>query len=232
MKGYKYLFFDLDRTLWDYEKNSFETFVDIISEMQLNTLIDDPAFFKERYNFHNEKLWNQYKKGEISKKYLSSKRFEVLLSEFNIYDKDLAKQFESKYLSKVPAKNQLLPHAMETLEYLVNKKYELNIITNGFEEIQYKKMKNSNIKHFFKHIIISEKVGVKKPDPKIFDYALKKCEASISNSLMIGDDFESDIIGAANYGVDQVYFHPNPTKNQSFKPTYTISELKELKQIL
>jgi putative hydrolase of the HAD superfamily len=234
MKGYKYLFFDLDRTLWDYEINSLEAFKDIISELKLNSLINDPAYFKERYSYHNEVLWEQYKTGEISKEYLSCKRFEILLEEFNINDNNIVKQFESKYLLKVPTKNNLFPHTIETLKYLVNKDYQLSIITNGFEEIQYKKMENTNIKHFFKHIIISEKVGVKKPAPKIFDYALKKCKASKSNSLMIGDDLESDIVGAANFGIDQVFYNPEKTKTQKqfIKPTYTISEITELTKIL
>ncbi len=231
MKEYKCLFFDLDRTLWDYEANSLEAFEDIIIDLHIENFIKDPALLKQIYNKVNEEMWDQYKKGDITKEFLSEERFNYTLKEFGINDSNIAQQFAKKYLEIVPTKSHLISGTIESLTYLKGKKYKLNIITNGFKEMQHKKLEHSRISQFFDNLIISEDVGFKKPHPKIFEYALNKCNVSKVDSIMIGDDYDADILGAANFGVDQVFYSANNVKIEKHLPTYWINDIAELIKI-
>ena len=231
MKKYKHLFIDLDRTIWDFEKNAKETFQDIYNKYELKKKgIENIELFVEKYKVHNDLLWSYYRRGEIHKEVLSIKRFQLTLADFGIDDHLLAAQIGDDYVSISPQKTNLFPFAHESLYYLKNK-YTLHLITNGFEEVQQTKIDVSDLRKYFTEIITSEEAGAKKPEKKIFEYSLKKADAKRKESIMIGDDLKVDIIGAKEFGMDQVYINfeniPHPEK-----VTFEIDSLKKLQKIL
>jgi putative hydrolase of the HAD superfamily len=228
---YTHLFFDLDRTLWDFEKNSKEALTEMYNHFDLIKLgVPSADIFIEKYKVHNEHLWSLYRKGKIDKDSLRSYRFELCLNDFSISDDKLAADLGDMYVKTSPYKTNLFPFTHEVLKYLKTK-YHLHIITNGFEEVQHIKLKQSKLDVYFDKVITSEHIGVKKPDSKIFNYALFSTKSELSQSLMLGDDFAVDILGAKNIGMDQVFFNPF---NESFdgKPTFEISCLSELLRLL
>lgn len=230
-KKYKHIFFDLDMTLWDFETNAHEAYKDIYEKFLLHGRgIRSIEAFLRYYFVHNDNLWDQYRKGEITKEFLRSRRFELTLLDFGIDDPKLAEDIGLEYITISPKKTNLFPHAHEILKYLQDK-YPLHIITNGFEEVQFTKLKNSKLDGYFQHVITSEDAGSKKPDPGIFNYALDKAGARAEESLMIGDDPEVDVMGAQSAGMDGIYFNPKHlVSNGAIK--YVIHDLIELKQWL
>lgn len=229
--NYSHIFFDLDRTLWDFDRNSHETFTDIHLKYDLQGLgVRSFNEFMHTYQRINLELWDHYRKGEIKKEVLNVKRFSLTLATFGISDDSLSESIAHDYVSISPTKNHLYPGTVEILEYL-SKKYQLHIITNGFEEVQHRKLKNSNLDHFFTHVITSEDAGYKKPDEKIFRYALAVAGAEASESLMIGDDIEVDIIGAISAQIDQVLVDYEGIYEKS-AATYYIKSLSELREFL
>lgn len=228
---YKHLFFDLDRTLWDFETNATETFTEIHNKYTLAqkgiTTLDD---FMEVYEKINLKLWDDYRKGQIKKEVLNVKRFALTLDNFGIDDESLSKNIARDYIELSPTKRNLFPFTIPILEYLFTK-YQMHIITNGFEEVQHKKLSNSNLSKYFTHVITSEDAGYKKPDINIFKYAYKITGALPEESLMIGDDEEVDIEGARIAGMDQVLVDYKGEVLNSLA-TYHITSLAELYEIL
>lgn len=230
MKKYKHIYFDLDRTIWDFDKNSRVTLNDIFEKYHLNKIFKSFDLFYLTYEKHNEILWNDYREGKIKKSILSYKRFSLALEEFGVDNVKLAKQIAQDYITISPTKKQLFPFANETLEYL-HQKYKLYIITNGFNEVQFTKLKNSDLEKYFSRVFTSEDAGAQKPNPLIFQYALEKAKANKDESIMIGDDLQVDVLGAKNVGLDQVYFNPENIKH-SENITHEINSLKELQEIL
>jgi putative hydrolase of the HAD superfamily len=231
VNNYKHIFFDLDSTLWDFESNSRETLLELALKYNLaDKGIDSIEEFISEYLVINERMWEGYRKGLIDKITLRYERFYLALSKYNITDRNLAENIGNDYLSLSPLKTNLFPHAKEVLQYLVNK-YTLHIITNGFEEVQHIKINNCGIKHYFDQMITSERSGFQKPDIRIFEYSLNAVNAISSNSLMIGDSLDADIIGARNAGLHQVYFNPSGLKHQE-DITFEIKSLKELMALL
>ncbi len=228
--NYKHIFFDLDRTLWDFEANAKETFKDLYKKYDLKSLIGSFDQFYALYRNHNDVLWRLYREKQITKEKLSWYRFHMVLSDFNVNDEDLARAMGADYLEISKTKTLLFPHTHEILAYL-KKKYPLHIITNGFEEVQFSKLKNCNLEQYFTSIITSEKAGVQKPKPEIFNYALDVANASKEESIMIGDDMEVDVKGADQAGIDQVHFN-FIEKEYDHKATYEINSLIQLKDIL
>lgn len=230
-KKYKHLFFDLDMTLWDFETNAHEAYRDIYTKFKLKSLgIASIDSFLECYFVHNDKLWDLYRKGQIEKEVLRSLRFELTLRDFGIDDPGLAEAIGMEYITISPQKTNLFPHVHEVLQYLQGR-YPLYIITNGFEEVQYTKLKNSRLDGYFRHVVTSEDAGCKKPDPGIFNYALEKAGAKAEDCLMIGDDPEVDILGAQSAGMDGIYFNPKKISSNGYV-NYVIHDLIELKQWL
>jgi putative hydrolase of the HAD superfamily len=230
-KKYRHLFFDLDRTLWDFDKSAAETFAELYGKYGLKARgINSVSDLYTVYTRHNNKLWDEYRHGRIEKKVLSSLRYFLTFKDFGIEDEKLAEVFGKDYLEISPRKVNLFPHATAVLDYL-KPKYNLHLITNGFSEVQETKLRVSGLGKFFKIVITSEEAGVKKPNPEIFRFALRKAAAEAADSLMIGDDFEVDIVGAKNVGMDQVLFDPE-NKTQQNGSTFTIRDLMELKGIL
>jgi putative hydrolase of the HAD superfamily len=231
MKKYKHIFFDLDRTLWDFEKNAREAYTEIYQKFKLRELgIPSIEDFVKSYLHHNEILWALYRDGKIEKVYLKARRFELTLQDFGIDNPQLAEKIGEAYVTISPRKTNLFPHAHEVLVYL-KEKYPLHIITNGFEEVQDSKLKNSKLGHYFQHVITSEAAGCKKPTSCIFDFALETVGTSAEESIMIGDDFEVDIIGATENGMDAVFFNPEKVSHNG-GATFVIEDLIELKKIL
>ena len=227
---YKHLYFDLDRTIWDFDKNAQETFHDIYDKYNLEKIFTNFDNFYTTYVAHNEKLWKDYREGKIKKAILSYKRFALTLEDFGVNDEELAKKIAQDYITISPTKKQLFTFSHETLDYL-HKKYKLYIITNGFNEVQFTKLKNSELDKYFTKIFTSEDAGAQKPNSKIFENAIKSANARKKESIMIGDDLEADILGAKKYGLDQIYFNPN-SKDHQEEITHEITSLKELQEIL
>jgi putative hydrolase of the HAD superfamily len=228
---YHHLFFDLDRTLWDFEKSARQAFEEMFEIHNLSDLgIENWEEFHKRYEVHNHQLWDLYREGKIEKEILMWKRFSDTLEEYGIDNFELANKLGNTYVRISPRKVNLYPHALEILEYLYPK-YQMHIITNGFQEVQNIKLETSGMDQYFNALITSEKAGVKKPNPDIFKYAMKKTGASPGNSLMIGDDYEVDILGADNIGMDQVFFDPEQQSSVNGS-TYKITSLAELKEFL
>ena len=230
-KTYKHLFIDLDRTLWDFEKSAQQTFETIYAKHHLKDLgVPSLEEFKVFYTKHNDRLWSYYRKGQIKKEVLSVQRFELSLKDFSIKDAELAKKMAHDYVTLSPTMVSLFPYTHEILRYLKSK-YVLHIITNGFEEVQQKKLDSANLRQYFTEIITSEKAGAKKPEPEIFEYAFKLTGATKDDSLMIGDDFMVDILGAKSQGIDQIFVNYNRAKH-SERASYEIFELKTIESIL
>jgi len=227
---YTSVFFDLDRTLWDFEANALDTFHEMYDKHYLNTIFPDFNTFNETYRKHNKALWEAYRNGKIKKEILKYKRFQLTLEEFGVYDEAMAKKLGEDYVSLSATKTKLFPDTHATLTYL-QEKYDLFIITNGFHEVQLKKIHNCNLDKYFKKIITSEKVGAQKPHAEIFHFALEQAGTIADQSLMIGDDMEGDIKGAKSVGMDQVFFNPN-YKTHNEKVSYEIHALRELQEIL
>jgi putative hydrolase of the HAD superfamily len=230
-KIYRDLFFDLDHTLWDFETNSLETLNEIYEKHSLkSTGIPTVNDFIEVYHRHNYRLWADYRRGKIVKAALRVQRFELCLKEFGIHNQPLSVAIANDYVRISPTKTNLFPHTLEVLEYLAAK-YRMHIITNGFEEVQFTKLKLSGLMAYFTEVITSEDAGSTKPNPAIFDYALKRSGAKAETSIMIGDDADTDIKGARLAGMDQVLFDVADNQQDSLA-TYRITSLDQLTSIL
>lgn len=231
-KVYKHLFFDLDHTLWDFEANSEQVLMILFEEFDLkNILKTDASTFFQEFSAINELLWAKYRKGFIKREFLRWKRFAKTFQHFGYLNDELAKEMSENYLVHLPKQNKLLPYAKEILDYCKAKNYEMHIITNGFEITQYEKMANANITDYFKEVITSEQCNSLKPSSIIFEFAHQATGATPKNSLMIGDSWEADILGAKDYGMDQVFYNPNKLSFTD-KATYEINCLSELKAIV
>lgn len=228
----KYLFFDLDHTLWDFEKNSVETLRELHHDTKLAEKgIADFDDFNVVYHEINDRLWNSFRKGELSRADLRWKRMWQTLLHYRVHDVPLAKQMSERYLDILPTKNNVFPYCMDVLEYCREQQYEMHLITNGFELTQIQKLKNAGLEKFFDQMITSEKAMSMKPHPAIFEYAFAQTGASSHNSIMIGDALDVDILGAMQVGMPQIYFNPGKIAHNA-NPTYEISCLSELKNIL
>jgi putative hydrolase of the HAD superfamily len=231
MSKYKHIFFDLDRTLWDFESNSIITLREIHSNRIIGGGYDiDFDEFVQYYKKYNEHLWDLYKLGKVKKEYLRNERFRGTLKHFGIESEEIAEQVSQDYIYLSPRKTQLFPNSIEVLEILASK-YELHIITNGFSEVQFIKLEKSGLTPYFTKVITSEMVGVQKPNPKVFEFSLEQAGAKVEESIMIGDDQDSDIKGAQSIGMDTV-FVDYYKEELVCKPTHHVNDLKALLNIL
>ena len=228
---YKNLFFDLDDTLWAFSVNARDTFEEMYLKYGYHHYFRSFEHYYTLYQRRNLELWEEYGDGRITKEELNRQRFLYPLENVGVRDAALAKAFSDDFFSVIPTKSKLMPHAGEVLEYL-SSKYNLYILSNGFQELQCHKMRSAGIDHFFKKIVLSDDIGVLKPWPEIFHFALSATQSDLRESLMIGDSWENDVIGAKGVGMHQVFYNPNGKTKLPFQPTYQISDLKELMQIL
>jgi putative hydrolase of the HAD superfamily len=224
----EHVFFDLDHTLWDFEKNSDLTFQKIFSKHNINLEVDD---FLKVYKPLNRQFWKLYREEKITKQQLRYQRLKTAFDDINyVISDDLINILANEYIECLPHFNHLFKGTFELLEYLKNN-YALHIITNGFEEVQIKKMESSKISHYFDVVITSESVGVKKPNAKVFHHALALANAKKENAIMIGDSIEADILGAINVGMEAIHcnFENEIINNINFR---SVSSLLEIKQYL
>ena len=230
-KTYQHLFFDLDRTLWDFDAAAEVAFERIYEKYHLKELgIPSAHDFHEVYHPLNEKLWELYRADQITKDELNRTRFLKPLEHYGIHDVELADHLSEDYVYWSPRIVRLVPGTMELLKYL-KPKYHLHLITNGFQEVQHTKLSGSGMEPYFETLTVSEEVGVKKPNPEIFLYALKKAGATLEESLMIGDEMAVDIDGARAAGMDQLFFNPSKEESEGAR-TFEVYNLLEIKEIL
>jgi putative hydrolase of the HAD superfamily len=231
MKEYRHIFFDLDHTIWDFDKNAEETLYELFDIYKLSEIgLPAAEVFIETYTRNNHQLWAEYHTGKITKEALRKTRFKKTFLDLGLHPDLIPLSFEEDYVQLCPTKTNLFPHAHETLQYLQSK-YTLHLISNGFKESSELKIGNTNIGGYFQHIIISEIVGVNKPDKAIFEHALNLASAEKNESLMIGDSLEADVYGALNFGIDAIYFNPFNAPKPDDVPLQ-ITHLKELILIL
>ncbi len=229
---YQHIFFDLDRTLWDFEANSEQTLLDMHAQYPLLSMqFANGEDFVGTFKRINNLMWSEYHRGNISKENLRHQRFYQTLKTKNIDNYDLADKLDQQYIAESPKKTVLMPQAMETLEYLKGKGYHMHIITNGFNEVQFVKLRCSKIDTFFDSVTTSEMACCQKPHARIFEYAVQPLKTQNRRCIMVGDDWDIDIKGAKDFGWDQVFFNPQG-KKISFKPTKEIKSLGELKAFL
>jgi len=228
MSKFQHIFFDLDSTLWDFEANSQDELLAIFKDFRLvNYGISLPLEFVKIYKHFNEICWEAYIKGDLTQAELRYKRFNDTLNYFGVYEIEMAKKMGERYVERSPYRTRLIEYTTETLEYLFSKGYQLHIITNGFEDVQHIKLAESKLKRFFKTMTTSEMAHSKKPEIKIFEFALNQTGAKRENSVYIGDDLLVDIEGANNAGIASIYYNPNKKLHQ----TCTFLEISSLKEL-
>jgi YjjG family noncanonical pyrimidine nucleotidase len=231
-KKYSCIFFDLDHTLWDYETNSKETLEELYVQYNLiEKGVHQFNAFHHRFQQVNAELWVLYDTGKIDSSVIRKERFKQILETFNAYEEKLSQDISHDYLITCPKKGNLMPGAIDVLEYLKSRSYNLSVITNGFEEIQNLKLASGNLHQYFDHIITSQKAGHRKPAPEIFEFALQTHQVQNHESLMIGDNLITDMGGAKRAGIDTVYYNPERISHNETHH-HEISKLEELLQIL
>jgi len=219
------IFFDLDHTLWDFEKNSALAFEAILKKHDINVNVEE---FVALYVPINTKYWKLYQDDEVTQEELRYGRLKDAFNAVNYaISDDLIQLLSEEYIHFLPQYNHLFEGTIELLNYL-KPKYKLHIITNGFNEIQYNKLKNSNIAHYFETVTNSENAGFKKPSPHIFHYALDLARSKKETSIMIGDNFEADIQGALNVGIDAIMFNEHNIEiTENIKQVNNLLAIKE-----
>lgn len=234
MRHYKTLFIDLDNTLYDFSGNSREAYIAVYNQLDYDRWFRSFEHYYEIYEEYNLRLWALYAEGKITKEHLNAERYSHPLRVVGAPDPEaIGAQFWDEAMKRLPLGSRLMPHAKEILTYL-RPKYKMYILSNGFTELQSRKMQSAGIAHYFDGMILSEDIGVNKPNPAIFTHALQVAGSTAEESLMIGDNYEVDIEGAQRVGIDQVFYNIskkdlNPEYPQ---PTFTITSLLELKEIL
>lgn len=223
----KDVFFDLDHTLWDFDKNSELTFDGIFNRIHPEIITKQ---FIEKYVPINQACWKLYQYDKITHEELRYKRLKNSFDAINyaISDEEID-EISIDYIRFLPENSHLFDGAIELLEYL-KPNYNLHIITNGFADVQFKKINNSKIANFFHTVTNSEMAGVKKPNPTIFDFALDLAKAKKENSIMIGDSLDADVQGALDAGLDAIYFNENNIEVEN--NIKHINHLLELKKYL
>ena len=230
MPKYSNIFFDLDRTIWDFDASAEDSFQRMFSKYKLAERgVPSLEMFRDHYEKHNDMLWSWYRKGEIIKEILNIKRFEMTLADFGIVNHEIAIGMSEDFVIVNPDTPFLFPYAIESLAYLAPK-YPLHLITNGFQEVQEQKFRIARLDRFFKTVTTSEEAGIMKPEPEIFHYALEKAGCSASDSIIIGDDLAVDILGAKDIGMDGVYFNPDGLEHEE-EVAFEIKSLKVLLNI-
>jgi putative hydrolase of the HAD superfamily len=231
MPNYTHLFFDLDHTLWDFERCSEETLAELYLSYSLAQWTGTPeSAFIAAFREVNFAMWDQYNRGLIDKDTIRNTRFSQVFGKLGIPAEKLPPSIGDEYLYLCPQKPYLLEGCLETLQYL-HPTYRLHILTNGFEEVQHIKLHSSGIAHFFECIITSECTGFKKPQPEIFYHALQRAGAALHQSLMIGDNPETDMGGALGVNMHCVFYNPQKTPH-TLPVHFEIDSLTQLKGFL
>jgi len=224
----KHIFFDLDHTIWDFDRNAEETLMELFEQYNLPALgLSSPQNFIQTYTENNHFLWAEYHLGKISKEELRSQRFSKTFMQLGVEPDLVPHQFEADYVRISPTKTNLFEGSEKVLAYL-KQKYTLHIISNGFKETTLTKMSLSGLNPYFQNVIISEDVGVNKPDKAVFEYALNKAGATKEESIMVGDSIEADVRGAQAFGMKAIFF--NPLNRE--KPADILWQITHLEELL
>ena len=229
---YRSIFIDLDDTLWAFTENARDTFEEMYHQYRFERYFQSFDHFMKLYTPKNLELWELYGRHEISKDELNARRFSYPLLQVGVDDPALVKAYSDGFFAAIPYKRKLMPHAMEALEYLSGK-YRLYILSNGFRELQEQKMRSAGILRYFRKIVLSEDIGVHKPFPAIFNFAMSATQSEFRTSLMIGDNWKNDIVGAREVGMGQGYYCPDAEPSVlEFQPTFLLRDWEEIEKVL
>lgn len=228
----KAVFFDLDHTLWDFDRNARETLEELYFVYRFDEIFGTSGadLFITTYHQNNQRLWGLYNTGQIGKASLRERRFRDTFTDLGADPEAFPQKFEEDYLSICPRKPHLFPYALETLQYLKGR-YSLHLISNGFREACTVKVRYSGLAGYFDNVVISEIVGFLKPDPAIFAHTLGKAQVVAAEAVMIGDNLEADVKGAMGAGIEAVYFNPEG-KQDSAGQHLDIRCLSDLQKLL
>lgn len=228
----QHIFFDLDNTLWDHRKNAYLTIKSLFEKQEITLKYNiDFEEFHSVYHEINERLWENIRDGIIDKEYLRKYRFYDTFKHFDVDDEELSMFFEEHFLDKILNHNELVEGAEYILEYLKAKNYTLHIISNGFKEVTERKCILSGIDKYFQTITSADSVGIRKPKPEIFEYSLGLSDAKKDNSILIGDDWVADVVGAQNFGMDVIFFDVF-NENKQEEGLKSIKHLLQIKNYL
>lgn len=230
-RKYKCVFFDLDHTLWDYETNATETLRELYNQYDLHEKgVWNFESFNNRFRQVNTELWELFDAGIITSEVIRRERFKQTLEPFYAHQQKLSEDLSRDFLAICPHKQNLIPHALEVLDYL-HGRYNLTVVTNGLEEIQNIKLRSGDLHKYFDHVVTSQTAGCRKPSREIFAFALQHNAIECHEAIMIGDNLVTDIGGSRNASIDNVFFNPDKINHESVV-THEISSLSELRQIL
>ncbi len=231
MMKYTDIFLDLDDTLIDTAENTRITVGEIYNDYNFGNYFPSFDDFYTIYYANVSRLWTLYSQGKITKKTLQRERFIGALTTVEEISDEQALAINDDFIARIMQKGILIDGAKELLDYLYPK-YKIHILSNGFTEMQYKKMDSAGLSSYFDKVILSDKVGINKPHPDIFVYALNEIGKNRNEVIMIGDNVVNDIQGAYNCEIDQIWFNPEDISPGDIKPTYTVKKLDEIKNIL
>ena len=228
---YENIFFDLDDTLWATLRNSRETFHQVYDEFHYERFFTSFDTFFDIYQTRNLELWEAYDDNRVTKEELNRERFYHPLEVAGVCDAELAKNFSERFFFFIFTKTGVMPYAKEILNYL-QPHYNLYILSNGFRELQERKMKAAGLFDYFKDIILSDDIQVNKPHAELYLYALEKTRSQCENSIMIGDSWKNDVMGPSKVGLQQIFYNVEGKTDFPVQPTYVVNSLKEIEQIL
>lgn len=228
---YSTIFFDLDDTLINTTVNNLHSLQEIFNKYEFNNYYENFDDFHSVFAPHNLSLWKLYEQNSITKTELKSQRFFVPFRHISSITQEKALEINDAFMFGTAGKKRLIEGATELLDKL-KPVYKLVILSNGFEEVQYKKLEKAGLTHYFDKIILSDNLGVNKPHPDLFQHALNVTKACRKETVMIGDNWNSDITGAKNSNIDQIWFNPKGLPAKEFIPTHTVGKLYEIEDIL
>ncbi|VAW27989.1 hypothetical protein MNBD_BACTEROID06-65 [hydrothermal vent metagenome] len=226
----KHIIFDLDDTLWDFQQNSHDTLIDLFDAYRIGDQGIDIADFIEVFREINNALWDQFDEGLVTREMIRKERFPKMFEKLGLNLNGVPMQMQDSFMSTCSAKPKLVKGVKEVLEKF-NSKYKFHILSNGFDEIQFIKIKASGLEPYFDKIVTSGRAGFRKPEPEIFDFTLNEIGAGKEECIMIGDNPLSDIEGAFHYGMNQVYYNVHK-KECKITPTHTINDMSKLLELL
>ena len=228
---YKNLFIDLDDTVINTAQNAHNTFVEMYEKHQFQRYFDSFNHFYSIYQTTNTQVWKAYEKNEITKEQLNEIRFSTPLLQVGVENTTLANQFMADFFEVISIQKEVMPHAHEGLSYLAER-YTLHILSNGFSGLQQKKMKAAGVDIYFDSLFLSDEIGAHKPSPEIYHHALKRANADVNSSIMIGDNWTNDVAAAKAIGMDQIYYTPKVETTLAFEPTFVMNDWLEVKKWL
>ncbi len=235
MGKYTDVFFDMDDTIWDFSRASLEALKKVYGNYDMNKYFDSFDEFHSIFEEINKELWEKYRKNEVQRDTVAVVRFIYTLErKTRDFPMMMAQRMSDSYLAYTVEDAFLEPYAHETIRYLRDKGYRIHILSDGFFEVQIMKIKMAKIASFVSHLISAEEVGALKPDPRIFEYAVDKANTTKEKSVFVGNDYQNDVLGAYNAGLDQVFYNKKNVNVDELpvKPTYTIHSLRELWNLL